>query len=114
MAFTEIELKWIDQYIGVRFKNRVPLENQDRLRNEIRIEGNNIFIAESRPRWDKPDEWLPLDFAKLRYVRSRNIWKLYWKRASGKWEIYGPKGEAGNLKELADVIDEDRYGCFFG
>ena len=114
MAFNDLELKRIDKLIIERFRNRVPIEIQNKLRNQVRIEGQNVIISEVRPRWDKADEWLPLDFAKLRYIRSKNIWKLYWKRAGGKWEFYEPKGEAKNLKTLADVIDEDRFGCFFG
>jgi len=114
MAFSDSELQKIDKLIGDRFRNRVPPEIQNEFRNEVRIEGQNVFIAEVRPRWDKPDEWLSLDFAKLRYIRSQDIWKLYWKRASGKWEYYQPKGEAKNLKTLADVIDQDQYGAFFG
>jgi len=50
----------------------------------------------------------------LRYVRCHDIWKLYWKRASGKWELYGPEGEANDLTELMVIIDRDDYGCFFG
>ena len=114
MAFDELELKRIDKLIGERFRDRVPSEIQDKLRNEIRVEGQNVIIAESRPRWDKPEEWLALDFAKLRYIRSKNVWKLYWKRASGKWDFYEPKGESKDLKILADVIDQDQFGCFFG
>jgi len=114
MPFDELELKRIDKLIGERFRNRVPPEIQNKLRNEVRIEGQNVFISEVRPRWDKPDEWLALDFAKLKYIQNQNIWKLYWKRASGKWELYEPKGEAKDLKRLADAIDQDKYGCFFG
>jgi hypothetical protein len=114
MAFNDLELKKIEKIISEKFRNRVPSEIQNQLRNEIRIEGHTVIISEVRPRWDKPDEWLPLDFAKLRYIRSQNIWKLYWKRASGKWELYQPKGEDKDLKILADVIDQDRFGCFFG
>jgi hypothetical protein len=114
MAFNDLELKRIDKIIGEYFRNRVPQEYRDELRYEVHIEGYDVVIFEVRPRWDKPDEWLPLDFAKLRYIRSHNIWKLYWKRASGKWKLYEPKGEAKNLKTLADAIEQDEFGCFFG
>jgi len=114
MAFNDIELKKIDQIIGKPFRNRVPKEHQDKLRYEVQIKGHDIIISEVRPSWSKPDVWLPVDFAKLKYVRSQNIWKLYWKRASGKWELYGPKEKAKNLKTLANVIEQDQFGCFFG
>ena len=114
MAFSEIEIKRIDKLIGEYFRNRVPPEHRDKLRYNIRIKGHNVFLFEHRPRWDNPDEWLALELAKLRYIRSQNIWRLYWKRASGKWEFYEPKGEAKNLKILVDAIKQDQFGCFFG
>ena len=114
MAFSEIELKRIDKLIGEYCRKLVPPEHRNKLRYDIRIKGHNVFLFEDRPRWDNPDEWLALDFAKLRYIRSQNMWKLYWKRASGKWELCEPKGEAKNLKKLVDEIKQDRFGCFFG
>ena len=114
MAFNELELKRIDKLIGEYFRNRVPPEHRDKLRYKIRIEGHNVLLFEVRPRWDNPDEWLVLDFAKLRFIRSQNIWRLYWKRASGKWELYEPKGEEKNLKILVDAVKQDQFGCFFG
>jgi len=114
MAFNEIELKRIDKLIGEYFRNRVPPEHRNKLRYDIRIKGHSVFLFEYRPRWDNPDEWLALEVAKLRYFHSQNIWRLYWKRASGKWEFYEPKGEAKNLKTLVDAIKQDQFGCFFG
>jgi len=114
MTFSELELKRIDKIIGEDFRNRVPPEHRDKLRYEFRIESHNVLLSEVRPRWDQPEEWLAVDFAKLRYIRSQGIWRLYWKRASGKWELYEPKSEARNLNKLFDAIREDKYGCFFG
>ena len=114
MAFGDLELKRIDKTVGERFYNRVPPGVRDRLRFEYRIEGQSVIISEVRPRWDKPEEWTYLDFAKLRYIRKTGTWKLYWKRLSGKWELYEPKGEAKYLGSLVTAVEEDRYGCFFG
>ena len=114
MTFSELELKRINKIIGEDLRNRVPPEHRDQLRYEFRIENHNVFLSEVRPRWNQPEEWLAVDFAKLRYIRSQRIWRLYWKRASGKWELYEPKSEDRNLAKLFDAIREDRYGCFFG
>ena len=114
MALSEFELKLIDKLIGDFCRNRVPVEIQNELRYGYRIEGQNIFIYETRPRWDAPSEWMTLDFAKLRYIKQQKTWKLYWKRASGKWEVYEPKGEAKNLNVLVSAIQDDQWGCFFG
>jgi hypothetical protein len=114
MSFSELEKKLIGKLVGTFCNIRVPEKARDQLKNGYRIEGQNIFIFESRPRWDQPSEWMNLDFAKLTYVKSRGIWKLYWKRASGKWNLYEPHAESRELSELIKTIDEDQYGCFFG
>jgi len=114
MAFSELDRKRIDKHIGEYLRNRVPPAHRDKLRYEYRIEDNNVYLSEVRPRWKDPDRWQAADFAKLRYIKSRNLWKLYWMRASGKWELYEPHPEARDLKTFVDTIDKDRLGCFFG
>lgn len=49
--------------------------------------------------------------AKLTFVKSRNIWKLYWRRASGLWHLYG---EYPTLDEAVQIIDGDPDHCFWG
>ncbi len=114
MTFSELEIKRIDKFIGEYCRNLVPPKLSKEIRYKYRIEGQNVFLSEERPRWDNPTEWLALDFAKLRYILRHDIWKLYWKRASGKWQIYEPKDEAKDLKILIDTIKRDDYGCFLG
>lgn len=114
MAFSELEKKRIEKIVGTFCDNRVPARARDQLKVGFRIEGQNIFLFESRPRWDDPSEWMDLDFAKLTYVKSRSAWKLYWMRASGKWNLYKPHGEDNDISKLFNTIDEDSNGCFFG
>ena len=114
MPFSELELKLIDKHVGELCRTRVPAKFQNQLRYKYRVEGFDVLIAEDRPRWDKPEAWHAMDFAKLKFIRSHNIWKLYWKRASGKWQLYEPNSEDKNLANLVGTIKEDRFGCFFG
>lgn len=72
------------------------------------------LLFEIRPQWNDPTKILELPFAKLRFVKSSKIWKLYWRRASGKWEAYRPQPESTNVQELLGEIENDTYGCFFG
>lgn len=114
MAFSEFEKKRVEKIVGAFCENRVPERVRDQLKNGYRVENQSIFLFESRPRWDDPKEWLDLDFAKITYVKIRGIWKLYWKRASGKWKSYEPHSESRKIEDLIGTIDEDLYGCFFG
>lgn len=114
MAFSEIEVKRIDKLIGGYLRNLVPSHDRHQLRYAYRIEKQNVILSEERPRYDNLDEWSSMDFAKLRYVPRQNHWNLYWRRASEKWELYAPQGEATKLETIIKALDEDNYGCFFG
>ena len=105
MASTELELKRIDKLVGAFCQNRVPERARTQLRYSYRVKGQDVILAE---------EWLTLDFAKAKYVISRKLWKLYWMRASGKWELYKPSGEHDWLEGVIETIENDQYGCFFG
>ena len=114
MPFSELELKLIDKLVGTFCRTRVPVNIQNELRYVYRVKGLDIFLAEDRPRWDKPEEWLAVDFAKLKYVRKHKKWHLYWKRANGRWEQYTPHFESSDLEVLINVIQTDALCCFFG
>ena len=77
-------------------------------------DGRTAILFEIRPQWNKPENILQHEFAKIRYYKSRVEWNLYWMRASGKWEAYGPYPVATHLRKLLEIIKADNYGCFFG
>ena len=95
-------------------KNRPPIEFRDKLDLGYSFKNNVIELFEIRPIWTKTNELQNLSFAKIKYIKSQKIWKLYWMRASGKWQSYEPFPEANNLEKLLSIIDEDSYGCFKG
>ena len=51
--------------------------------------------------------------AKATYIKTKKIWKLYWKRADMKWYHYKPFGDSESLEEVLKAIDQDEYGCFW-
>lgn len=61
--------------------------------------------------WSHSKEPFFEECAKIQYVRSRNIWKLYWKRSDLKWHGYG---ECRSFEEAIEEVDRDADGCFFG
>ena len=52
--------------------------------------------------------------AKATYVRTRDLWKIFWMRADLKWHGYEPVPTVGSIDKFLAVVNEDRYGCFFG
>jgi hypothetical protein len=53
-------------------------------------------------------------FAKATYVRTRNLWRVFWMRRDLKWHGYEPTPEVRTLEEFVDVVDRDEWACFFG
>jgi len=77
-------------------------------------DGKVVLLYEIRPFWDDPNEIQNIEFAKIRFYKSRREWNLYWMRASGKWKLYEPFSESPYLDIIIEIIREDEYGCFFG
>ncbi len=77
-------------------------------------DGKVVLLFEIRPDWQDPTKKQQLDFAKIRYYKSRKEWNLYWMRASGNWEIYKPFPASNYLDKIIEIIKEDKNACFFG
>ncbi len=77
-------------------------------------DGKIAILYEIRPIWDDPKEIQNIEFAKIRFYKSRKEWNLYWMRASGKWELYEPFSKSTHIGKLIKVIKEDNHCCFFG
>jgi hypothetical protein len=73
-----------------------------------------IEIFEIRPQYNNHKVIHHYPFAKIRRIKSQNIWKLYWMRASGKWELYDPYPQDTSFEKLIDIIRKDAHACFFG
>ncbi len=114
MAFTDIELHKIKKVVGGLCQKRSPEHLRDRVRVEYKIHGHDVVLYEVRPRWDDPTQFLEAPIAKLKLVRSRKIWRLFWERADMKWHKYEPLDSSKNITDLVNEIDADPYGCFWG
>jgi hypothetical protein len=93
---------------------RPPEHIRDKLDISYNIENQSIVLNEVRPIFPKPGEIAEYGYAKATYVKTENLWKIYWMRASGKWELYHPAPTAKTLSEFLRVVDEDSRGCFHG
>ncbi len=114
MFFSELELQRIERDVGALCERRSPAHIRDKLRHDYKIEGQSVILFEVRPQWNDPSKYLELPYAKITYVKSRKIWKLYWHRADLTFHRYDPKESARQLSELVEEIDTDPYACFFG
>ena len=93
---------------------RPPEEIRNKLDIGYSFDGRYIEFFEIRPDWTDKTIIRHHPYAKIRYVKAHGVWRLFWRRASGKWETYKPFPESSDLGDLLEVIDEVSYGCFKG
>lgn len=116
MTLSEIELarvkKALDAFMQMR---RPPPHIRPQLDLGYRISGHSVEILEIRPAWDgRSHEHHESAVAKATFVRSRNLWRVFWQRRDLKWHSYQPASEVKSIDEFLSLVAEDRHACFFG
>ena len=103
----------VESYVA---KKRPPKEIRNRLDLGFKFAKNTFELFEIRPVGGSsdPNDYQKVSFAKFRYIKSREVWELYWMRASGKWESYEPYTASNNIDKVLSCIDDDVHGCFYG
>jgi hypothetical protein len=114
MAFSDVELKLIDKVVGGLCRQRNLPEFKDELSLEFKVEGHDVVLFERRPRWGARVGVTDSPIAKLTFVRTKNAWRLFWRRQDLEWHGYKPLPGKKRLEALVAEVDRDPYGCFFG
>lgn len=116
MAFNDFEIGKIKILMNdFNEKRRPPLEIREKLDISYRIENQSVIIYEIREDYiEGTNDKILSDIAKTTYIKSSNKWKLFWMRADLKWHGYQENLLSDDLKTVLDVIDNDKYGCFWG
>ena len=110
--FSSLEIQLIDKVVGQFCEGRISPRIRDELRLTYTIRNHDVVIVEERLVKNSANR-ITIEIAKLRYMRVRNEWQLYWQRANGKWWPYEPHFFS-TLDESIREIDLDSDGCFFG
>ncbi len=115
MAISEFETKRCERIMGAFVDARRPPPH---IRPELdlgyRVTGQSVEIFEIRPvRKGAPGEKMEHPVAKATYVKSRDIWRVFWQRADLRWHRYEPNAEVQSLDGFLEVVERDEYACFF-
>lgn len=114
MAISEFETfkieKLASQFCAARNKHFPP----EQLKICYRVEDQDLYIFEVRPHWKNPEISTELMTAKIKYIKSKSIWRLYWQRQNMKWVSYEPMESSSDLSLLLEEIEKDPFGCFWG
>ena len=115
MAFNDIERKKIENALNAFLeKHRPPVDIRHEMDLGFRITGYKIAIFELRPESGNPAVTIESPFVKATFVKTWNIWKLYWMRGTGKWCLYVPEAETKTIEKVLAIVGKDENGCFFG
>ena len=113
MAFSEFEEKRLAKIVGNFMERRRPPAH---IRNELdlmySIAGQSVTLLEKRRLMD--GEMIERPFAKATWVKSQEVWKLYWQRAGLKRHSYQPVATVSTIEAFCKTVDEDAFGCFWG
>ena len=93
---------------------RPRLEIRHQLDIGYELNDQSVILNEIRPFWQNPKEIMTTGYAKATFVKSKNFWKIYWKRANQKWYSYEPKPHVRQLSDFLKIVDQDEYHCFKG
>ena len=61
-------------------KRRPPQEFRPKLDYQVHIDGSTVQIIEVRPHWKEKMDFSKNPFAQVRWIASRQVWRLYWMR----------------------------------
>ena len=95
-------------------KVRPPENIRKQLDLSYRIEDQSVVLIEIRPIWKHHVESAEHSYAKATFIKSKNVWKIFWLRANLNWYSYEPMPEVSTLKEFLEIVDKDDYHCFKG
>ncbi len=86
------------------------------MRVEVDEAPHSLTIVECRPPWSGQlgHEWLRSPIARLRYVKKRNEWTLYWADRNSDFHRFPDVEPTRMVGDLLDEIDADPTGIFWG
>ncbi len=115
MSLSEFEKKRVanavDTYVQ---KRRPPAHIRSQLDIDFRITGQSVELFEVRPDWKKPTETMENSVAKATFVRTQNLWKVFWMRADLKWHSYQPTPTVKSIDAFLALVEVDPHACFWG
>jgi hypothetical protein len=115
MAFDELTRHRVIKAIAAFVKShRPPPSIRKELDLSYRLTNQSVEIFEIRPRWQHPDETIECPVAKATFVKTQDVWKIYWMRQDLKWHSYPLLPEVNFIEEFLEEVALDPSACFWG
>ena len=116
MALTALELARVKKSVGAFIEQRRPPPHiRPKLDLGYRVKGQSVEIFEIRPAFQgAPGEKMEHPVAKATYVRTQDVWRVFWQRADLKWHSYEPAPTVVSIDDFLFLVRQDAYACFWG
>ncbi len=115
MALDEFTRHRIEKIVSTFIeKRRPPPHIRKELDLAFRLSGQSVEIFEVRPRWQHPEEIMECPVAKATYVKTQDLWKIYWMRQDLKWHSYPLLPQVDTIVEFLEEVAADPSACFWG
>lgn len=114
MAMNELTKKRVQLLLDNYCENKIPAHLRNQVKVSYEIRGNNVTLYEERPYYKDPPKWRKSVVAQFRYNPEEKKWAIYWERHTGKWYKYEEAETSLNLEVLIKIMDEDKFGVFWG
>lgn len=115
MALPELDVARARRYVDERNAD-MPFDARDQVRYELDVEPTSLTIMECRPPWREGigSEWTRFPIARLRYVKVRREWSLYWRDRNLKFHLYDRVPPTAAIQDLLDEVTADPTSIFWG
>lgn len=115
MSLLDLDVARARRYVHDRNAD-VPFHARDQVRYELDVAPTSLTIVECRLPWreDYGPEWTRMPVARLRYVKARCEWSLYWRDRHSKFHLYDRVLPTASIQTLLDEVTADPTCIFWG
>jgi hypothetical protein len=115
MAFNDFEravnFEALRQFLEAK---RPPEHIRSQLDLGYSVAGHTVDLFEIRPDWQDKSRTRHTPVARIKFVRTKEQWFLYWMRSDLKWHAYQPDHVHHTLQSALETVAVDACCCFFG
>lgn len=115
MALPDLDVARARRFVEER-NGEMPFDARDQVRYELDVAPSSLTIVECRAPWreDYGPDWTRLAVARLRYVKARREWSLYWRDRHERFHIYDQAPPTSSIQDLLDEVEADPMNIFWG
>lgn len=114
MPLPEFTRKLIKTKLTEYCQDRIPELARNQVKLIFKMNGNKVFLIETRPYYKDPSIWTETPVAQFRFDTETKKWLLYSADGNSKWLPYDLVKSSADFDDLLRALDRDPTGAFWG